>query len=102
MSALSKYVVGDRSRVPPISVLVALALLAALPGCSREAETAAPKRGRSGPSPSKREAGVPITMTGRIEAEDEVARSFRIGGRILESDLKVGDRVEARSVDRTP
>src|SRR5262249_1814874 len=32
--------------------------------------------------------------TGRIEAEDEVALSFRIGGRILESDLKVGDRVE--------
>ena len=43
----------------------------------------------------KRAAGVPVTLTGRIEAEDEVARSFRIAGRLLQSDLKVGDRVEA-------
>jgi RND family efflux transporter MFP subunit len=38
---------------------------------------------------------VPVILTGRIEAEDEVSRSFRIAGRILQSDLKVGDRVEA-------
>ena len=43
----------------------------------------------------KREAGVPVVLTGRIEAEDEVALSFRISGRILESDLKMGDQVQA-------
>jgi len=43
----------------------------------------------------KREAGVPITLTGRIEAEDEVALAFRIAGRVLENDLKLGDRVKA-------
>ena len=42
----------------------------------------------------KREAGVPITLTGRIEAEDEVALAFRIAGRLLENDRKLGDRVE--------
>lgn len=43
----------------------------------------------------RHEAGVPITMTGRIEAEDEVSLAFRIAGRILESDVKLGDRVTA-------
>jgi RND family efflux transporter MFP subunit len=42
----------------------------------------------------RREAGVPITLTGRIEAEDEVSLAFRIAGRIRESDLKVGDQVK--------
>jgi len=46
----------------------------------------------------KRETGAPITFTGRIEAEDEVALAFRIAGRVLESKLRVGDRVEAGQV----
>ena len=41
----------------------------------------------------KRDAGVPIMLTGRIEAEDEVALAFRISGRILENSGKLGDRV---------
>lgn len=43
----------------------------------------------------RRSAGTPITLTGRIEAEDEVALSFRIAGRVLENGLRVGDQVEA-------
>ena len=43
----------------------------------------------------KREAGVPVVLIGRIEAEDEVVLAFRISGRILESDLKMGDQVQA-------
>jgi RND family efflux transporter MFP subunit len=39
------------------------------------------------------EIGPPITLTGRIEAEDQPAIAFRIAGRILENDLKLGDRV---------
>jgi RND family efflux transporter MFP subunit len=46
----------------------------------------------------KRAVGVPVVLTGRIEAEDEVALAFRISGRVLENDLKKGDRVEPGQV----
>jgi RND family efflux transporter MFP subunit len=46
----------------------------------------------------RREAGVPVTLTGRIEAEDEVALSFRIAGRVLENNNKLGDRVQPGQV----
>jgi RND family efflux transporter MFP subunit len=46
----------------------------------------------------RREAAVPVTLTGRIEAEDEVGLGFRIAGRIIENNLKLGDRVEAGQV----
>jgi RND family efflux transporter MFP subunit len=46
----------------------------------------------------RHEAGVPITLTGRIEAEDEVALAFRISGRLLENDSRLGDRLEAGQV----
>jgi RND family efflux transporter MFP subunit len=36
----------------------------------------------------------PITFTGRIEADDEVALAFRISGRVLERDVSLGDKVE--------
>jgi RND family efflux transporter MFP subunit len=74
---------------------LALALPVLLSACSQQAETSAPEaRPVRTITVEKREAGVPVTLTGRIEAEDEVSRAFRISGRILESDLKVGDRVE--------
>jgi membrane fusion protein, multidrug efflux system len=43
----------------------------------------------------KRVAVAPITLTGRIEADDEVSLAFRISGRILESDVSLGDQVKA-------
>ncbi len=43
----------------------------------------------------KRIAVAPITLTGRIEADDEVSLAFRISGRIIESDVSLGDRVKA-------
>ena len=46
----------------------------------------------------KRAAGEPIILTGRIEAEDEVNLAFRISGRILKSDLKMGEEVKAGQV----
>jgi RND family efflux transporter MFP subunit len=70
-----------------------------LAACQPEAEVAAPE-----PRPvrtitvEKREAGSPATFTGRIEALDEASLGFRIAGRILENDLKLGDRVEAGQV----
>src|SRR5215831_15985058 len=73
--------------------------LVVLSGCSQEVETAAPQ-----PRPvrtvtvEQRAAGATVTLTGRIEAEDEVALAFRISGRMLENDRKLGDRIEAGQV----
>jgi membrane fusion protein, multidrug efflux system len=81
---------------PSLLVLVALVVLS---GCSPELDTAAPQ-----PRPvrtvtvEQRAAGATVTLTGRIEAEDEVALAFRISGRVLENDRKLGDRIEAGQV----
>jgi len=78
----------------PLTALV-VALMASLGACGEDAKTEAPQaRPVRTVTVEKREAGVPITLTGRIEAEDEVALAFRIAGRLLENDRKLGDRVE--------
>jgi membrane fusion protein, multidrug efflux system len=70
-----------------------------LAACTPENEAAAPAaRPVRTVTIEKREAGVPVTLTGRIEAEDEVTLAFRISGRVLENDLKLGDRVKAGQV----
>jgi len=86
--------------VPPAlrltrTVSILLGLSAALPACQPDVETAAPQaRPVRTVTVERREAGTPITLTGRIEAEDEVALAFRISGRIQENDRKLGDRLE--------
>ena len=75
--------------------LVASALSAFLAACNENTEAAAPE-----PRPvrtvtvEKHDVGMPVTLTGRIEAEDEVELGFRISGRLLENNGKLGDRVE--------
>lgn len=84
---------GKASRQFATPLVVVLA--AWLGGCGQEAKTEPPQaRPVRTVTIEKREAGVPITLTGRIEAEDEVAFSFRISGRLLQSDLKIGDRLQ--------
>ncbi len=74
-------------------ITIASALLVA--ACQREADTAAPAaRPVRTTTVEKREAGTPLTFTGRIEAEDEVILAFRISGRLLENKGKLGDRVQ--------
>ena len=76
--------------------ILALPLLAA---CQPKSEAAAPEvRPVRTVTVEKREAGTPVTLTGRIEAEDEVALAFRISGRLLESDNELGARVEPGQV----
>jgi RND family efflux transporter MFP subunit len=88
-------------RVPWRAAAGLLALLA-LTACSKEKEAAAPE-----PRPvrtitiAKSEAGTPVSLTGRIEAEDEVNFAFRISGRLLENNLKLGDRVEPGQIVAT-
>src|SRR6201986_3161810 len=79
------------------SALVVATCSLMLAACGRKAETEA------APSPrpvrtttvEKRDTSIPQTFTGRIEAEDEVTVAFRISGRLLANDTKIGNRVEA-------
>jgi membrane fusion protein, multidrug efflux system len=73
--------------------LVMTALL--LAGCQRETEAAPPEiRPVRTVTVAKRDVGETVTYTGRIEAEIETRLSFRIGGRMVERPVNVGDRVE--------
>ncbi|OKO73266.1 RND transporter [Bradyrhizobium sp. NAS80.1] len=78
-------------------MLVAASFSVMLAGCNREAGNAAtptPRIVRTA-TIERRETSTPLTFTGRIEAEDEVSVAFRISGRLLENDTKIGDRVKA-------
>ena len=70
-----------------------------LGACSKHEEAAAPEaRPVRTVTVEKSEAGTPVSMTGRIEAKDEVNLAFRIAGRLMENTLRQGDRVEAGQV----
>ena len=82
----------------PRSRLVLVALLAAAacgPGAQPEPEPLRPVRVVT---VEKREGGETVSLTGRLEAEDNVALSFRVGGRLVARTVNVGDRVEAGQV----
>lgn len=80
---------------PPVSILLTCLLVAALAGCKEEEKAAAPQpRPVRTATVAKSEAGVPVTVTGRIEALDEAALGFRISGRMIERDVSLGDRVK--------
>ena len=77
----------------------ALALSALLVGCRPDSEAATPQvRPVRTFTVEKHEVGSPVTLTGRIEAKDEVALGFRISGRLLENKAKLGDRVKPDDV----
>jgi RND family efflux transporter MFP subunit len=79
----------------PWPALLASATAALVAACQPEVKDAAPEiRPVRGITVERREAGTPIALTGRIEADDEAALSFRIAGRVLQNDRKLGDRVE--------
>lgn len=80
----------------PVLVVAFASLVIA---CQQETDkTASAPRPVRGVTIEPRESTVPVTLTGRIEAEDEVAFGFRIAGRIAGNDLKLGDRVEPGQV----
>jgi membrane fusion protein, multidrug efflux system len=81
------------------TVFSASILLALLAACQQDTEATAPViRPVRTVTVDKREAGPPITLTGRIEAEDVVSLGFRISGRLLENTAKLGDRVKPGQV----
>src|SRR5215475_15398199 len=97
MSACASHLMRNRRlRQAGLIILIAPTLLTA---CQRETETAAPAvRPVRTVTVEKSKAGTQLTFTGRIEAEDEVSLSFRVGGRLLENNGKLGDRVERGQV----
>lgn len=81
------------------AALAPLLLCLFLPACERAPEAEAPAvRPVRAVTVERREAGTPVTLTGRIEAEDEVSLAFRIAGRVLDSSLKLGDAVTSGQV----
>ena len=46
----------------------------------------------------RQEAGETIALTGQVEAEIEVSLSFRVGGRMIQRSVSIGDRVKAGQV----
>ncbi len=75
--------------------LLALAISSTLAACDSPVAPAAPEaRPVRTIVAEKREGGVSISLTGRIEAEDEVSLAFRIAGRVLERNVQLGDRLK--------
>jgi len=74
----------------------ALALLLALAGCGRDAsEEARDPRPVRALVVGKSKLGELVELTGNIQPENEVALSFRIGGRMIERFVGTGDSVQA-------
>jgi membrane fusion protein, multidrug efflux system len=95
----SRFVRAKAEPRLPWSSLLAAAVAASLAGCQPETDSSAPDaRPVRTVTVARGEVGVPITLTGRIEAQDEAALAFRISGRITQNDLKLGDRVEPGQV----
>jgi RND family efflux transporter MFP subunit len=81
------------------TALVATVPALSLSACQPQTDAAAPAaRPVRTTTVEKRETGQALTFTGRIEAEDEVNVAFRISGRLLENNGKLGDRVQAGQV----
>jgi RND family efflux transporter MFP subunit len=78
-----------------VAALPALALSA----CSQEPKSKEPEvRPVRTVTVEKREVGIPLVLTGRIESADEASLGFRIAGRVSERTVSVGDRVQAGQV----
>ena len=91
---------GTSSVARLVWIGLAVACGAASSGCQRGAPESAEAEVRPVRSITiaKREGGSTLTLSGRIEAEDEVAVAFRIPGRLIERTVNVGDRVRPGQV----
>jgi len=75
---------------------VAVAFTVLLAGCSREAETVLPDiRPVRTVTVEKQDLGETVTLTGHVRPRDEASLGFRIGGRMIERSVNLGDRVQA-------
>ncbi len=102
MEKVDTFARVEAARAAPgmrIVALSACALLALLTACRPvEEPEAEPIRPVRVTTIETREGGESVTLTGRIEAQDEASLSFRVGGRMIERLVNVGDRVRAGQV----
>ena len=76
-------------------MFVVIALTGLLAACKEEAEAPpAPPRQVRSVIVEQRQASETVALTGRIEAEDEIPLAFRISGRVLENNGKLGERMQ--------
>jgi membrane fusion protein, multidrug efflux system len=78
-----------------VLICLALVLASCKPGTKVEAPEVRPVRTVTA---ARGEAAETVVLTGHIQADDEPAFAFRIGGRMIERPVNVGDRVEAGQV----
>lgn len=86
---------------PLALALCALALLILLPGCKpADAPDAAPEpiRPVRVVTIEERPGGETVTLTGTVQAQEDVALAFRIGGQLIERSVNIGDQVSAGQV----
>jgi RND family efflux transporter MFP subunit len=82
-----------QTTVSRLALLAALALSVA--GCDGQLEEAeVPARPVRTITLEKSDKGVPVVMTGRVEALDQVSLGFRLSGQLLARPVSVGDTVE--------
>jgi len=82
-----------------IRVLIVPAAMLAVAGCRQEEKAEAPlPRPVRTVTAERQAAGDTVVLTGHIVADDEAAVAFRIGGRMLDRPVNVGDRVTAGQV----
>ena len=77
-----------------LAIPIALALLA-LGACKKKAEPPPVVRPVRSIVVEKRDVGDPVVATGHLRARDEVNLAFRIGGKIIQRKVDVGDTVQA-------
>nr|WP_244669949.1 efflux RND transporter periplasmic adaptor subunit [Kaistia sp. 32K] len=76
-----------------------LAVAPVLAACQRETKEAAPEVRPVRTVTAVREAaGETVVLTGQVQSRNEAGMAFRIGGRMIERPVNVGDRVEAGQV----
>ena len=82
-----------------VAGLSAFALLALLTACKPvEKPEPEPIRPVRVTTVERQEGGETVSLTGQVEAREEVNLSFRVGGRMIERSVNVGDRVRAGQV----
>lgn len=85
--------------VRTLPALLAVASLFLVAACERAEEIAEePVRPVRVVMVEKSEGGETVSLTGRVEAQDEVNLAFRVGGRMIERSVNVGDTVVAGQV----
>ena len=78
-----------------LTIIITLLLSLGSGACKKKEESAPVVRPVRSVVVEKRRVGDPAVGTGHLRARDEVNLAFRIGGRMIERKVGVGDRVEA-------